>query len=146
MSIAALLAGGSLVEAVGSIQSGIAQSEANEFDAKMLDFQSKRTKVSTKQRTDLFRRDVGRQMEDIRSQVAASGVLMSGTPLEVMAESRLNAELDALNMQYEGDLEAGTLARESRMARSSAKDARRAGRLGGISSLLSGTGRLAGAL
>lgn len=136
--MAALLLAGAVLGAVSSIQQGQAQKKANRFNAKMLDLQAKRTRIATTDKVTQFRQESGRIMETIKSQSAASGVRMTGTPLEVLAESAVNAELDALNLQFEGDMESARLKLEARHQRRAGTGAARAGVMGGASSIIGG--------
>jgi hypothetical protein len=59
---------------------------------------------------------VGRQQSTTRTAIAKSGVTASGTPLNVLAESAANAEIDALNARYEAFNEAASLRRGGKEA------------------------------
>lgn len=52
-----------------------------------------------------------------RVATAASGITMSGSPMQAIADAYFNTELDALRIQYAGDIEATAKAAEAGLAR-----------------------------
>lgn len=50
-------------------------------------------------------------------QTAASGIQMSGSPMQAIADAYFNTEMDALRIQYAGDIEATAKASEAALAR-----------------------------
>jgi hypothetical protein len=131
------LAGGAVLGAAGSIYGGIEAKKAADFNARQLRLQAKQTMRATDQKVQQHRAETGRLLSTVRSRVAASGVRMAGTPLEAMAESRLNAAIDERNQFIAGQQEAARL-------RAEAKQQKRAGRAALIGGILSGAGQLLG--
>ena len=87
------------IMAVGQIQQGRAEKKAADFNALV-------SEERGKQQERLIRRNTKRQLGKIRASVAKSGVRMEGSPLEVLAESAANAEVDALNARYNARIQA----------------------------------------
>jgi len=88
-----------------------------------------------------------------RAAIGQSGVAFEGSPLDVLGQSAGNAELDALNIRYQGQLQATNYLNQGLMqeaqagaAQQSASNAEDAGSLGVATSLLSGAGKVAGAM
>lgn len=80
------------------------------------------------------KRLVGQQ----RVATAASGIQMSGSPMQAIADAYFSTELDALRIQYAGDIEATAKAAEAGLARAEGR-ARAAGyRTQSYQSLLQG--------
>ena len=74
---------------------------------------------------------------------AASGIQMSGSPLEAMKDTYLNTEIDAQRIQYAGSIEEANSLTNAAIARVGGK-ARAAGlRLSAISSLIGGGSAMA---
>ncbi len=87
-----------------------------------------------------------------RAAIAQSGAGLGGSNADIERQSEVMAELDALNIRYEGQLEShGLLAQatldefEAASLHKSAKSAARAGRLGAAGALLGGAGQMFGA-
>ena len=118
---------GTALSAIGSIQSGNAQARAAEYNAQAAQNQAAAQEAQQ-------RRQAARVMASGRANAAASGIEMDGSPLEVMADSAANAELDALTIRYGGQVRAD----QERMRGSMA---RQAGYMGAASSLLMGMGQ-----
>ena len=98
-----------------------------------------------------FRRQARQFQSSQRTALAASGTQMSGSPLNVLADTAMGIEEDAtmlryntLQSQYERDVQAVNFRNEAHAARASAKNARTAGWLGGFTSLLNTGVQIAG--
>ena len=72
-----------------------------------------------------------------RAAIAQSGLGVGGSVLDVVADSELNAELDALNIRYEGATRATSLRNQSAIESMLGKAAKKQGRIGAVASLLS---------
>jgi hypothetical protein len=107
----ALAVGGGIVSAMGAIQSGNAQ-------AKMAEHNANATLQQAKANEDLQRRRSEAALARGRVAVSASGIEMSGSPLDVMAQSAADAELDALTVRYGGNVRADQLRMQGRAAQS----------------------------
>lgn len=80
------------------------------------------------------RRMLGRQI----ASVGASGLELSGSPLDFTLDSLVDAEMDALTARYQGETAAQSLTTQAAMDRAGAKSARTNGYLGGAAALISG--------
>ena len=100
---------GGLLGAAGDLREGAAARSAAEGSAR-------RTIFDAYSAEELFRRRVDRQQSTTRTAIAKSGITASGTPLNVLAESAANAEIDALNARYEAFNEAASLRRGGKEA------------------------------
>ena len=131
------LAGGGL-SALGSYQQGQFQKAVGNFNAR----QSMIDAEITEQNADEAARRLrlaGRKLQGSQKvAIAKSGFRLEGTPLEVMAESMKNIELDAINTQQEGMFRSAQLKTQSKFQRAQATAAGRAGTIGAVSSLLGG--------
>jgi hypothetical protein len=115
---------GTALSAAGAIASGRAQAQAAEFNAQAAVNQAAANEAQQ-------RRNAARVLSQGRANVAASGIEMDGSPLEVMADSAAAAELDALTIRYGGQVRASQERMTGGMARS-------AGYTGAASTLLMG--------
>lgn len=132
---AALVAGG--LKAVGSIASGEAAHSAGIYNARQLDEQRRQALAATAENETQSRRDFSRFQGRQLANIAASGVQVgTGSALDIMTDSAIAAERDALNIRYQGALEGSRLKAEASMQRRQAKAARIGGYVGAASQLL----------
>ena len=142
---------GGLVSAAGSVIQGNAQARAYEAQAKvaqnnarLAELQGVRELEKGAREEREFRRQ-GRQFQSSqRTALAASGAQMGGSALSVLADTGMGIEEDAtviryntLQSKYGRDVQALNFRNEASAARSSAKNARTAGWIGGFTTLLS---------
>lgn len=81
-----------------------------------------------------FRRDQARNV----AAIAASGIKMEGSPLEVLADNAANAERDYQNIKAGGMQQRDAFLRQARMYREGGRAAGEAGDIGSAAALLSG--------
>jgi hypothetical protein len=86
------------------------------------------------------RQDSYRAMGRIRAGYSAAGVTPEGTPLDVLEDSAAEAELDALNIRYKGELSAIGYEGEAGLQRIRAKSALSTGVFNAGTALLAGAG------
>lgn len=98
-------------------------------------------------REEQHRRQARQILGEQRAAQAQAGVGLGGSSADIAEQSAINAELDALGIRYEGELERrGHMVRstsyqaQSGIDRFSAKNARRSGNLGAAAGLLSTAG------
>jgi hypothetical protein len=140
------------VAAYGAYQQGQAQ-EANlkyqaESDRYNRDIQARNATLARQQagaREEAQRRRAKQFMGEQQAQLSQAGAGLSGSYADVIGQSAADAELDALNIRYEGELQAMGLLEQSQQSELSARvnriNARQAGRAGNTaaaSTLLSG--------
>jgi hypothetical protein len=79
-----------------------------------------------------------RQVATQRVATASAGIEMSGSPLEALADSYFNTEMDALNIQYAADIEQAAKASEAALSRATGRAKASAYKLASYQSLLAG--------
>jgi hypothetical protein len=77
-----------------------------------------------------------------RAAIGASGITAEGSPLEVMADSALESELDALTTRYRGELQARSYGQDATLQGMRGDAAQQAGYIGAGTSLLLGASKL----
>ena len=103
---ALMMLGGGIASGIGNYQSMSQQEDLLDFNSRqgMIDAQIARQNSEAKAKA--LRRS-GRQLTgQQRTRYAKSGLRLEGTPLEVMAESLENIELDAISTRQAGDFQA----------------------------------------
>lgn len=134
----ALLAVGTAFSAIGAIQQGQAANSAAKYNAAVAGQRATAAKQQAAADMDKKRRDTVRRLGSIRAAYGASGVTLEGSPLDVLAESAANAELDVLTIKYKGDLEATGYGNEATLETARGQQARTAGYMGAGAALLTG--------
>jgi len=140
------------IGAYGVYQSGQANKASARYQADAdrynRDIQARNATLARQQagaREEAQRRRAKQVMGEQQAQLSQAGMGLSGSYGDVIGQSAANAELDALNIRYEGELQAQGLLEQSaqseisaRMNRINARQAGRAGNIGAASTLLSG--------
>ena len=151
----AFTVGSGVVGAVGAVQGANATAAAAEYNAKQSEADAlvaDQNRKSAMQTAALAaedkRRENRRLISSIRAGYGGSGLTMEGSPLDVLADSATEAELDAQRIEYEGQASARDAAlgvmsaeRSGNLSRMEASGARATRWRGAGSSLLSAGGR-----
>lgn len=123
-----------------------AAAAADQYNAAVDRQQAESTRLIYGQREDQVRRMTAAQLGKQRAAAAESG-LTGGSSDDLERQSSIAAELDALNIRYEGEIQAQGYLSQARLAdwnaadnRSSARSARTAGYIGIGARSLSGVG------
>jgi len=90
-----------------------------------------------------MRKSSERTIASQRVATAASGVQMSGSALQAIADSYFNTEMDALNIQYAADIEQTAKASEAAIRRAEGNARSSALKVASYQSLLSGAEKAA---
>lgn len=108
------------------------QAQAADYQARVADINAQASAQQYSAEEERVRRESRQVMGAQRAAIAQSGVGFGGSSQDVMRQSSIQAELDALNIRYAGSLErtgllneAGAQRFNAATARSSAKMARR---------------------
>jgi len=157
--IAGLISGlGAVFGAYSSIQQGKAQSaqyksqqQADLYNAKVQEQNAATIRQQASAREETQRRQARQILGEQRASLAQAGIGLEGSAADIYGQSAANAELDALNIRYEGELEAGGLLAQSKqsvfqseVSGLNAKTAQRAGYTNAATGILSGATNLYG--
>lgn len=131
--------GAAVVAGVGALASANAKKNANEYNqeisqqkAKIAVDQASVNESAARRRSAQF---IGRQVS-----AAATGPGLSGTALDLIEQSTTEAEMDALNIRYAGQLGFASNEAQGKLYGMAADDAETAGYLNAGSAALSGYG------
>ena len=133
-----LMVAGTLTQVAGQLNQAQSQAAANEYNAKVAEQNASLARQQSIEQERQVRIQSRKQLGDIRSSYAASGVSIEGSPLDILEESAATAELDALTVRHGGEVKARAFESEAAINRFSAKQARIGGYLGAASTLLKG--------
>lgn len=130
---------GTVMGAVGKIQESQVQSAATQYNAQVADMRAESTKVAGRAEEYSLKKEKARVLSRQTALYAKAGVLpYMGSPLEVMAESATQVELDIVANRYNVEVGVSRLQYEARYQRKMAGTYRRAGYIGAGATLLTG--------
>lgn len=146
------------VAAYGQIQAGKAQeagykaqANADLYNAEIERQNAAAARLQANAREEAHRRQARQFLGEKRAALSQAGIGLSGSAADVYAQDAANAELDALNIRYEGELQArGLLAQselstyQSRVSRMNGKAAMRGAKISAASTLLAAAGNAYG--
>lgn len=159
VAIPYLIIASSVIGAVGAIQSANAQADnyhaqaqAAQNNATIAQQNAHNTFLVADANEEAQRRKSAMQLGEQRAGLLQAGIGATGSASDVIGQSTSNTELDALNIRYQGRLQAGNYANQSLMdnaqsvaSNQSAHNAIESGYIGAATSLLGGAGKYAGA-
>jgi hypothetical protein len=137
----ALIAVSAAVSAAGAIAQGNAAKSAANFNATVARQNAMIGSANAAADADRQREQAERLGGRQRAATGASGITPEGSPLDVMADSALSAELDALTTQYRGELQARSYGQEATLQKMRGNAAQQAGYIGAGAALLSGASK-----
>ena len=147
----AMQAYGAIEEGKANQQEANARAQANIYNAKVKDMQAGIARQQANAREEQQRRKARQLLGTQRAAISESGIGLMGSALDIAEESSTRAELDALTIRYEGELESkGLLADaeqeryESKVNVMAGKNAMRGAYLSATSAILSGGARAYG--
>jgi hypothetical protein len=127
------------VGAYTSVQAAEAQAKASEYNAKVAE---NNATMAAQQGREEYTRAKLRSRRIIaaqRAQLAKSGLSISGSALDVLGDTAVQAELDALSAMYRTQVSANQEINESKLRRSEAANARGSKKWAITSSILGAT-------
>lgn len=143
------------IGALGAIQAGNAQAanfqsqaEAQRYNAAIAENNAKASAEQANAAEEAQRRKAAAIRGEAMAAIGQSGTGYDGSNLDMLRQSSANAELDALNIRYQGQMNYSGLMAQSEMEQRAAlqsgrnaSDARAAGYVGAATSLLSGAAK-----
>lgn len=115
---------GSLLGAVGDLRKGAAADFAGEWNAVSLEQNATWAREKGRRDEAGVRLNAKKEIGDMRANYAASGVQLDGSIMDVLEESAINAEKDALNVRYASQRDAYNYNRQAFMERRQGKEAK----------------------
>lgn len=129
---------GGFVQAAGAMQQAEAEAQAHEYNAAV----AVRNQEIIRQQTKRAKQDQTlqnqRELHAIKAKYAANGIPLTGSALDVMADTAREQELDKQRIQYKGKLLILEQKDEYNMETMAAGTARTAGRISAAASILNG--------
>ena len=128
------------VSAVGSLASGVSQYGQAKSQARYADANARLAEQQAESQAAVIREKARRLSGQNRAAIGASGVDISGSFLDALADSEIDAELDAQTAQWNGKIDAANARAEAKAARASGTSALVGGIFGAGTSALAGYG------
>lgn len=139
MGLETALIASTVFGAVSSVQQGMAANAAAKYNARVSENNARQAELSAKYDEDRHRDNVMRLMGSQRARYAAAGIdPNSDTALDVMADTAIQSELDALALRYGGKVQSSAYKDQANLDRAAGKNAMMAGYMGAGGSLLTG--------
>lgn len=137
----AMLLGGSILSGAGSIAGGRQARRAGEYNARLLNQKASAIESASRSETGLLTERARKLKGSQIAAFASSGAqISSGTPLLVLAEQSSNMQRDINETRRTRMIEAQSMRSQAAIAKYKAKQASRAGLIGGLGSILGGVG------
>ena len=127
VAAALLLGGGTILNVMSQLSQGSTAERLAEREAEQ-------ARMQGREREKLIRKSGARAKGRLRAAIGKSGVTLEGSPMDALAESAMNIEMDAINARYGAESQAQATEFEGQARK-------RASRVGAAASLLSGTGQ-----
>ena len=140
---AAAAIGGGIMGYKGNQAAAKAAKQTAEFNAQVAENEAvvlRRRKVDEEAN---LRQSSERLIATANVATAASGIQMSGSALQAAADSYFNTEMDALKIQYAGDIEETAKASEAALARATGRARSASLKMASYQSLLAGGSKAA---
>lgn len=137
-AIPLMIGAGTGMQVIGALQQGRAAQNAAQYNASMMDQAATVERQQASVREDAQRQQARLLLGEQRAAFAQSGGGMGGSAGDVMQQSAINAELDALTMRYEGELRARGLNAQAEGERYSGRTAKQNSYFSAAGSILSG--------
>lgn len=137
----ALMIVGTVMQVAGALQSASAAADSARYNASIADRNAGIARDQAAADEGAFRRDIARRQSAARAAYGASGVTMEGSPLDVLESSATNAEYDALNIRYKGELKALGYSGDAEVNRARAGMAETQGAVNAGAALFGGFGK-----
>jgi hypothetical protein len=135
---------GAGVTAYGQRQAGKAREQAAKYNAKVAENQAIQEGMNARERARRLRMKHRRIKASQRVRTAKSGILATGSALEVMAETATNMEMELSDLRWQSDIKQADYQAQAGMSLWEGRQARRAGNIAAGASLLSGAAKGAG--
>lgn len=131
---------GTIAQVAGQITGGISEADAARENEKRSKLVAAAVLRRSEYEAELRRREGRRLRSKQQALFAKSGVEMAGTPLAIMDEAIAEAEMDALMIEEQGQVEAGGYLHEAKLYKKSAKQSTTGGFIKGGTTLLTSAG------
>jgi len=129
---------GGVISAMGAIQAANAQAASAQYNAKVAESNRRAALRQTQVAVEDKQAENRRQLGSIRAAYGASGLMLDGSPLDVLEDTAQEQAFDVAKIRYKGKMQAEGYSEQAALYRLEAKSAKRAGWIGAGSALIGG--------
>lgn len=129
---------GAIISGAGRLFSGIQSSEAAEFNAQVAERAAANEAARVRFQNERARERGARLRGTQRARIAAAGVQVQGTPLEVLADTAAEEELEVQSNLFGSRITQQNLRDRARLSRQQGRGALFGGALAGLGTVISG--------
>lgn len=140
MCMAALGIVGALVSGIGSIASGAAQANAANAQAAAYERQAAAERQQAAFNADRQQEKSIKLLSSQRASFLGAGVSLQGSPLDVIADTTRETELDVSAIRYNGEIKAQNFEMQAAAMHAKADAASTGGLIGALSPMIKGIG------
>lgn len=140
------MAAGMAVQTVGSMRDGAAQAEVGRANQRVADQAAQTEREIGAFNVARERRVLRRQLGEQRAAAGAQGTALIGQPVDILAASERQAELDLQAIRFDSELRARNLETQADFRRFEGRQARQTGFTRAGTALLTGGSRIAARL
>ena len=140
----AMMVGGSLLQGIGTAQSGFAQRGALMDQSRQAYMEGRESLRLSNYKVRLIQEAGAEMLGDVEAEAGKSGLAMTGTPLTHMVRTAREVELTAALQRRAGAVEKRRYDMQGRALYKAGKEAASAGKWGAASSFLGGAAKLFG--
>lgn len=128
------------IKVISQLRAGEAASVASKARASSLEENAILARRQAAEEERRFRIAAKKRIGTLRANIGGSGVTIEGSPLDVLEESAVNSELDALTIRHGGEVTARGFLNKATLTRFAGKTARESARLSAVGTLIKGAG------
>lgn len=129
---------GGAISALGAIQQGNAQAASAEYNAKVAKRNKSAVLAQTEAEIEDKKTENRRQLGSIRAAYGASGLMLDGSPLDVLEDTAVEQAYDVSKIRYQGAMKAEGYSEQAALFKLEAKSAKTAGWIGAGSAIIGG--------
>lgn len=137
-TIAVMTAVATGIQVVGALQQASAASKADKYNAAVATQNAQIAKDQADMQLRQQQTDSYRKLGAIKAGYGASGVTSDGSPMDILADSYTQSELDASTIVYNGKVRAAGYTNSANLDRAAASNATTAGYMDAASKALTG--------
>lgn len=135
-----MMAAGTAINAYGAYSAGKAKQAAYNYDAAVAEQNATMAKDQAAFEADRQESKTRRFVAGQRVSYLANGVTLSGSAMDILADSTIQGEMDRLSILYGGEVDAVNYRNDAARSRFAGKQEAKAGMFNAAGSLLSGAG------
>lgn len=133
-----------VASAGSALMSGMQQAGVAKYNRKLSEMNAGAARAQARSEEETFRRKAERMKGSQRAAIGASGITLEGSPLDIIDDTEVEIEREALGIRYAGDVAGTRYDNEAAGFGYRARSAMTGAYVGAGTALLSGAGKIAG--